>query len=63
MKRINHKIETLASGQINFRSVNALLGYIASLMLCGVSPMVCESVIDNFCQSVKKSTSNLLMQK
>jgi hypothetical protein len=45
---------------INRKVVNAVVGYVVSLTLTGVSPYVCESLLDTFLSSVRKSKDQLL---
>jgi hypothetical protein len=40
--------------------LSSVLGYAASLMLTGVPPVVCESVIAEVYASVKKSISSIM---
>jgi hypothetical protein len=40
--------------------ISSVLAYAASLMLTGVPPVVCESVISEVYSSVKKSISSII---
>ena len=42
------------------KELNSVLAYAASLMLNGVAPVVCETVINEFYISVRKSISSLI---
>ena len=42
--------------------LSSVLAYAASLMLTGVPPVVCESVINEVYVSVKKSISSIIHQ-
>jgi hypothetical protein len=45
--------------RIRVPELSSVLAYAASLMLTGVPPAVCESVIAEVCASVKKSISSI----
>lgn len=42
------------------KELNSVLAYAASLMLNGIPPVVCETVINEFYVSVRKSISSLI---
>jgi hypothetical protein len=42
------------------KELNSVLAYAASLMLNGIPPVVCETVINEFYISVRKSISSLI---
>jgi hypothetical protein len=44
-------------------SINVCLGYLASMMLTGVPPVVCESVLNELLVSFKKTTGQLFSAK
>ena len=48
------------SGRFKITEVNSVIAYAASLMLTGVPPIVCESVISGFFCSVKRSIDTLI---
>lgn len=56
-KRI-HKVLKLAP--LRARGLNSVLAYAASMMLTGVPPEVCETVISDLYCSVKKSLGTIL---
>ncbi|WP_172623216.1 hypothetical protein [Flavisolibacter ginsenosidimutans] len=41
--------------RIKIKEVNSILAHAAALMLTGVPPVVCETVLDEFYSSVRKS--------
>jgi hypothetical protein len=45
---------------IKAKEVNSVLAYAASLVLTGIPPVVCESVISEVFLSVKRSISSIL---
>lgn len=47
------------SRQFRVKELNSILAYAAALMLTGVPPLVCESVLDEFYCSVKKSIERI----
>lgn len=55
------KIKTpFALQKIGRPEISSVLAYAASLMLTGVPPAVCESVITELYSSVKKSISSIM---
>ncbi|HWJ91881.1 MAG TPA: hypothetical protein VNR87_12255 [Flavisolibacter sp.] len=46
--------------RFNLREVNSVIAYAASLVLTGVPPLVCESVLTGFFCSVKKSLDTIM---
>jgi hypothetical protein len=57
--RIKRKLRSRIA-RVKAREVNSVLAYAASFMLTGVPPIVCESVINEFYSSVKKSISTIM---
>jgi hypothetical protein len=55
-------MKKLLSRQYRFKvqEVNSMIAYAASLMLTGVPPAVCESVLTGFYCTVKKSIGTIL---
>lgn len=47
--------ERMKQRRYTVKEVNSLIAYAASLVLTGVPPLVCESVLDGFYCSVRKS--------
>jgi hypothetical protein len=45
---------------LNRKTVNAVVGYMVSMTVTGVSPIVCQSLLDNFYVSFKKTTDQIL---
>lgn len=41
------------------KEVNSVIAYAASMVLTGVPPMVCESVLDGFYGAVRKSLGRI----
>ncbi|MDQ6609510.1 MAG: hypothetical protein M3Y85_06795 [Bacteroidota bacterium] len=54
------RIEKLARQRFNIKELNSVLAYAASLVLSGISPAVCESVIEEFYSSVRKSVHKII---
>jgi hypothetical protein len=46
--------------RIRVPELSSVLAYAVSLMLTGVPPSVCESVLSEVCASVKKSISSII---
>lgn len=44
---------------LRFKELNSILAYAAALMLTGVPAVVCESVLDEFYCSVRKSIERI----
>ena len=44
---------------VRFKELNSILAYAAALMLTGVPAVVCESVLDEFYCSVRKSIERI----
>ena len=57
--RIKRKLRTRIA-RVKAKEVNSVLAYAASFMLTGVPPIVCESVINEFYSSVRKSISTII---
>jgi len=45
--------------RFRFKELNSILAYAAALMLTGVPAVVCETVLDEFYCSVKKSIERI----
>jgi len=45
--------------RIKIKEVNSILAYAAALMLTGVPAVVCETVLDEFYSSVRKSIERI----
>ncbi len=56
---IKRKLRTRIA-RVKAKEVNSVLAYAASFMLTGVPPIVCESVINEFYSSVRKSISTIM---
>jgi hypothetical protein len=54
------KAQNKRSGRLRITEVNSVIAYAASLMLTGVPPLVCESVITGFFCSVRRSIDTLI---
>ena len=46
--------------RFNAKELNSVIAYAASMVLSGVPPVVCESVLTEFYCSLKKSLGNIL---
>jgi hypothetical protein len=44
------------------KELNSVLAYAASLMLNGIPPVVCETVINELYHSIRKSISSLIKE-
>ena len=53
-----HKEKSTRLYRLKLRGVNSVLAQAASLMLTGIPPIVCESVLDGICSTVRKSIEN-----
>lgn len=60
MEMVNRHKERSRVYRLNVKEVNSVLAYAASLVLTGVPPVVCESVLTEFYCSVKKSLSSII---
>ena len=49
------KKEEVRREWFRLREINSVLAYAASMVLTGVPPLVCESVLDEFYGAVRKS--------
>ena len=58
MKRIKNKLWR----KVNAKEVNSMIAYAAALVLTGVPAVVCESVLDEFYCSLRKSVEKILIQ-
>jgi len=56
-RKIRNRLEL---GRLKPPELSSMLAYAASLMLTGVPPAVCESVITEVYSSVKKSISSIV---
>ncbi len=45
---------------VNMKRINAMIAYTAALVLTGVPPVVCQSVIDEFYCTLKKSVDKII---
>jgi hypothetical protein len=60
MSRGRKKEERSREYRFNVKEVNSVLAYAASLMLTGVPPVVCESVLTGFYCSVRRSLNTIV---
>lgn len=49
------RTERMKQRRYTIKEMNSLIAYAASLMLNGIPPLVCESVLEEFYCSVRKS--------
>jgi len=54
------KIKNRFNLQIKAKELNSVIAYAASLMLTGVPPVVCESVLTEVFSSLKKSIDSII---